>query len=313
MDKNPEHVHCLYAHELHMGELSQIYQFSQSTSNIVRRSLPYDYPVGAVNVAMPGEIASGKMGTKGQKHDPWFSLGNQGKESERRYRQHIKISSSKARNHETESSPYKQLINPILSPCGSNITTNQQLTSGSFSLMPLSMTPQEKIEKLRKRQQMRALVAIRKQQQEFTQIPNLTSCSNEIQIDKSLMVNRSSLEDSILHQLENVISTLDIQIRVCIRDSLFRLSQSALKRQYDGERVSTNETADVIKEELGSSTKRSARNPEGETKTNPIDRVVAHLLFHRPPQQSLDSPLSDSRVETEGSSRGFAFFEDLQG
>lgn len=142
--------------------------------------------------------------------DPWFSLGNEGKEFERGYTQHIKIPSSMSRNQETE---YKK------SPCGyKSIMGNQQFESGSSSLMmPLSMmTPQEKIEKLRRRQQMRALFAICKQQQEFRQNSSFTSCSNESQIDESLntlVMNTNSLEDAILHQLQNVVSTVNHIIR----------------------------------------------------------------------------------------------------
>lgn len=212
------------------------------------------------------------------------------------------ISSSKARNHET----YNHFID------GYKITGDKK-PLGSSSLMPLRMTPQEKIEKLRKRQQMRALLAISKQQQEFRNQPSCNSYSNESQIDESLstlisprewsdsdtrhmMMNTSSLEDTVLHQLQNVISTLGVQIRLCIRDSLFRLAQSAMKRQCDT--VSSNDPNVVTKERLAS-TKSSATTFEGETKTNPIDRVVAHLLFHRPPE------LSGELVHSlESSSRG---------
>ncbi|CAI9265567.1 unnamed protein product [Lactuca saligna] len=211
-----------------------------------------------------------------QARDPWFSLGNQGKEFERGYTQHIKIPSSMSSNQETAHNK---------SPCGyKSIMGNQQFQYGSSSLMmPLSMmTPQEKIEKLRRCQQMRAFFAICKQQQEFRQNSSFTSCSNESQIDESLntlMMNTSSLEDAISHQLENVVSTLGIQIRLCIRDSLFRLAQNALERKYA---ISSNEQVpNVVTQERLGETKSSTRKPKGETKTSPIDRIVAHLLFHR--------------------------------
>ena len=55
------------------------------------------------------------------------------------------------------------------------------------SAKPLSMTPQEKIEKLRRRQQMQALLAIQKQQQQFThQVP----CTNHSVIQKSAPENQ---------------------------------------------------------------------------------------------------------------------------
>ncbi|KAI3740449.1 hypothetical protein L2E82_30878 [Cichorium intybus] len=101
---------------------------------------------------------------------------------------------------------------------------------------------------------------------------------------------------------------LGVEIRLCIRESLFQLAQSALKRQYDT--VSSNEPNVVTKERLAT-TKSSATTSEGETKTNPIDRAVAHLLFHRPPELSvlsLESPSSGSTVANEGSSRSLLPF-----
>lgn len=309
------------------------------------------------------------MGNQSQKTEiqtscgPWFSLGNQGKELEGQYRQHIikYSSSSKARNQQTESSPYKQLIHPLPRSPGYNLMENQhssvpalpqfhsgeeyyqQVPSGTSyisdktpeaPLMPTTkMTPQEKVEKLRRRQQMRALLAIRKQQQKFRHQVSCNDYSNlgkylhesqlqftragNVEIDGNLTTlmsldasspleqsdsDKSTLEDTILHQLENVISKLDIEIRVCIRDSLFRLAHSALRRQYDGGTISTNrrsrDKASVIVEERLSSTNSSARTVDAETKTNPIDRAVAHLLFHTPPGEFLHSSSSKQTTTT---------------
>lgn len=299
------------------------------------------------------QIGEQSQKTEGQKSEarqpqtscgPWFSLGNQGKEFEGQYRQHMKFSSSKARNQQTESSPYKQFLHPLALPLphspGYKLRENQhpsvpalpqfhsgeeyqQVPSGSSDktpeapLMSMSMTPQEKVEKLRRRQQMRALLAIRKQQQQFRHQVSCNDYSKSghesqmqftradgslgtlMSLDASSPLeqsdsDKSTLEDTILHQLENVISKLDIQIRLCIRDSLFRLAHSALRRQYDGDTFSTNrrsrDEASVTVEERLNSTRSSARTADGETKTNPIDRAVAHLLFHTPPGEFLHPP-----------------------
>ncbi|XVF41143.1 hypothetical protein PTKIN_Ptkin01aG0256500 [Pterospermum kingtungense] len=185
------------------------------------------------------------------------------------------------------------------------------------SAKPMSMTPQEKIEKLRRRQQMQALLAIQKQQQQFThQVP----CTNHSVIQKSTQENQfqhiegadvedlstlasfdpnspleqddsntvsvpvgdSSVEDTVIYQLQDIIAKLDVRIRLCIRDSLFRLAQSAMQRHYASDTSSTNKSSrdenDVAKEE----NKNHNRMSVAETETNPIDRAVAHLLFHRP-------------------------------
>ena len=59
---------------------------------------------------------------------------------------------------------------------------------------------------------------------------------------------------------EEMLLQLDIEIRICIRDSLFRLAQSALRRQYDGDMGNTNRRcgneASVLVEERLSSPKR---------------------------------------------------------
>ncbi|KAI4323523.1 hypothetical protein L6164_023120 [Bauhinia variegata] len=160
------------------------------------------------------------------------------------------------------------------------------------SVKPLTMTPQEKIEKLRRRQQMQAMLAIQKQQQQLGhQVPG-TNNSIEIQSkscdgadqeidDPPFEQDDSSTIYTILYRLQDIIPKLDIQIRLCIRDSLFRLAQSAMQRHYASDTSSTNKSS---REELEESNcqNRYGRTPDIEIETNPIDRTVAHLLFHRP-------------------------------
>ncbi|KAG8363698.1 hypothetical protein BUALT_Bualt19G0049500 [Buddleja alternifolia] len=175
---------------------------------------------------------------------------------------------------------------------------------------PPAMTPKEKIEKLRRRQQMRAILAIQKQQQQFgnqaeypimdggkvevdeslSSIPSLDP-NSPIEHDESntssMAFDNCSVEESVLSRLQDTIAKLDIQIRLCIRDSLFRLAQSAMQRQYSSVTSSTNTRS--IDEVLGNKDtdvahERFTRTLDEETDTNPIDRTVAHLLFHRPPE-----------------------------
>ncbi|XP_052193067.1 protein LNK2-like isoform X2 [Diospyros lotus] len=234
--------------------------------------------------------------------------------------------------------------------------------SPGSSIEPLRMTPQEKIEKLRRRQQTRALLAIQKQHQQFSH--NISSKDhfvvqnspheNDIQLIKGGNVDENassppsfdpnspiehddsnrismtvddgcSIKDAILHHLQHIIAKLDIQIRLCIRDSLFRLAQSSMQRQHPSDTSSTNtnlraEHEFVTKKETAShnrslslSTEDEYPSPnlsmglqqhrftgmaDGETKTNSIDRTVAHLLFHRPLEfsgnypETLESPAS---------------------
>ncbi|XP_031091707.1 protein LNK2-like isoform X1 [Ipomoea triloba] len=185
-------------------------------------------------------------------------------------------------------------------------TLNKSSDAPSKSLM---MTPQEKIEKLRRRQQMRAMLAIQRQQQQFGNqvlstdhsmteggnaeveeslctIPTLDPNSPLEQNDSNtvgIAVEDRSMEESVLYRLQDIISKLDIRIRLCIRDSLFRLAQSAAQRRHANDTSSTNKGSKEMvpnNEEINSN--RIARLPNVETETNPIDRTVAHLLFHQP-------------------------------
>ncbi|KAL9259889.1 LNK2-like protein [Drosera capensis] len=209
--------------------------------------------------------------------------------------------------------------------------------SSETSSRPMNMTPQEKIEKLRKRQKIHAMLAIQKQRQQLTHQVSvaINSVAHETPNDQRFHTESScvpaednlgipnhtsfgedgnTVEDTILQQLhdivdkvcfsctpclftrklwdynlivENFVLQLDITIRLCIRDSLFRLAQSASQRQYVNEKSSTytsksnTRKPDAAREDT-SSADRLGRTPVAETETNHIDRVVAHLLFHRP-------------------------------
>lgn len=191
------------------------------------------------------------------------------------------------------------------------------LKSYAGSAVPQTMTPQEKIEKLRRRQQMQAMLAIQKQQQVLghqvpctskpvaqkyhPQIQSHSSDGTDPKIEDlstlplieqddsntiSLATDDDFVEETILCRLQDVISKLDVTTRLCIRDSLFRLAQSATQRHYASDTSSTNknnkEEYAVFAREESSSQNRYAKMPDVETETNSIDRTVARLLFHRP-------------------------------
>ncbi|CAE6076256.1 unnamed protein product [Arabidopsis arenosa] len=186
------------------------------------------------------------------------------------------------------------------------------------SARPSTMTPQEKLEKLRRRQQMQAMLAIQRQQKQFShQVPvadqSITqNCLQDIPlqlVDKTNLQGltampsfdpSSSLEQddsgkfaaavdnsaefSVLYRLQDVVAKLDMGTRTCIRDSLFRLAGSAAQRHYTSDTAHSNKTSqddqEVIPRE--ESRYRYAGMPDTEAVTNPTDRTVAHLLFHRP-------------------------------
>uniref|UniRef100_A0A0D9V1B1 Protein LNK2 n=1 Tax=Leersia perrieri TaxID=77586 RepID=A0A0D9V1B1_9ORYZ len=226
------------------------------------------------------------------------------------------ISNIQAESHQTKpaTTNYRTSID---SPKQSSSTEKSQ----DVPSRPLMMTPQEKIEKLRRRQQMQALIAIQQQQQQFgqdgsgsdTMVPqayspkskNPDSLGSSVVIDDNVskvfspelipssheVIQKSSgipddpfIEEKIYYQLQDALGKLDTRTRRCIRDSLLRLAQSASERQITNDRSSANKTnkdEDEVSEDTSNMTRRSPAK-EAETNTNPIDRIVAHLLFHRP-------------------------------
>ncbi|TYJ40519.1 hypothetical protein E1A91_A04G146100v1 [Gossypium mustelinum] len=92
-----------------------------------------------------------------------------------------------------------------------------------------------------------------------------------------------SLEATSFRQLQQVMEKLDIRTKLCIRDSLYRLARSAEQRHN-----CTKTKSGIVDGNDGSGssaseeTNRCTGFMDMETDTNPIDRSIAHLLFHRP-------------------------------
>lgn len=120
-------------------------------------------------------------------------------------------------------------------------------------------------------------------------VPESSSISSEL--------NEISLEATSFRQLQEVMEQLDMRTKLCIRDSLYRLARSAEQR-HNNPRLSSNAT-DI--NDLGGPL-MVERSDNGlmdmETDTNPIDRSVAHLLFHRP-SESRNLPLKHGSVMVE--------------
>ncbi|KAL5570422.1 hypothetical protein UlMin_026997 [Ulmus minor] len=201
----------------------------------------------------------------------------------------------------------------------------------------VTMTPQEKIEKLRRRQQLRAMVAIQKQHQQFSQqisssnnsaiytspqenqkqhfegtdleiedlnyLPSLDP-NSPLEQDESNTISAAvddySAEEATLNRLQDIITKLDVKVRLCIRDSLFRLAESVVQRHYSNDTSTNNKSHKDDLEDVASN-----RLPDAETETNPIDRTVAHLLFHRPLElsgkqpEASESPVSPTKLPSE--------------
>ncbi|KAF7803708.1 protein LNK1-like [Senna tora] len=96
-----------------------------------------------------------------------------------------------------------------------------------------------------------------------------------------------SLEATNFRQLRQVMDQLDIRTKMCIRDSLYRLARSAEQRHnYANINGSIGDDDEACKA-MAQDTSRCTGFMDIETDTNPIDRSIAHLLFHRPSDQSM--------------------------
>jgi len=222
------------------------------------------------------------------------------------------VSNIQAESHQTN--PKAACYQTSVDPLKQSSSTEKPQDMPSRALM---MTPQEKIEKLRRRQQQQALRAIQQQQQQFHQegssrdtlVPqaysrrkkNSDSLGSSGIIDENAPeqtsacceeINKNSgipddpfIEEKIYYDLKDALGKLDARTRLCIRDSLLRLAHSSSQRQIAGDRTSSNKTKrdeDEVSENDASNRRKRSLVKEAETDTNPIDRIVAHLLFHRP-------------------------------
>ncbi|KAK8568352.1 hypothetical protein V6N13_106275 [Hibiscus sabdariffa] len=123
----------------------------------------------------------------------------------------------------------------------------------------------------------------------------------------SSMLDEVSLEATSFRQLQQVMEKLDIRTKLCLRDSLYRLARSAEQRHNctnskSGSRDDKDASGPLETEE----TRKCTRFMDIETDTNPIDRSIAHLLFHRPSDPSLRPVTDTASLKSRGTIHGSA-------
>ncbi|KAL8060994.1 hypothetical protein ABFX02_02G060300 [Erythranthe guttata] len=113
----------------------------------------------------------------------------------------------------------------------------------------------------------------------------------------SLGMDDTSLEAASFRQLQLVMEQLDLRTKMCIRDSLYRLARSAEQRSnHLNLNGSCGDEREASKAFMGEGPHNFM---DIETDTNPIDRSIAHLLFHRPSESSA-IPVHDSSLPVHG-------------
>ncbi|XP_073104343.1 uncharacterized protein [Elaeis guineensis] len=189
---------------------------------------------------------------------------------------------------------------------------------------PHNATLQENIENQKQQQQTQAMIAVQQQQQKnglqitvagnsvsqscsqkslsqeaatssfgIEESSELTSLEQNMLVEQeesersSMLSDEHSLEETIYYRLQDTLRKLDTGLRLCIRDSMFRLARSAIERQSINDSLSTNKSnkdeEEVAENGQMNNHGRAASSPTSETYTNFIDRIVAQLLFHRSP------------------------------
>ncbi|KAL0412689.1 UNVERIFIED_CONTAM: protein LNK1 [Sesamum radiatum] len=115
-----------------------------------------------------------------------------------------------------------------------------------------------------------------------------------------------SLEAASFHQLQLVMERLDLRTKLCIRDSLYRLAQSAEQRHNHANlSAGCGDTRDATNgASVAEGTDKCTSFMDMETNTNPIDRSIAHLLFHRPSGQSNPPAHDSSRSKSSSAVHG---------
>ncbi|XP_042474569.1 uncharacterized protein LOC122056612 [Zingiber officinale] len=106
-------------------------------------------------------------------------------------------------------------------------------------------------------------------------------------IDDNFMADRIS-------QFQAAISKLDNNLKLGIRDSMFRLAKSAMERHSITNRSNTSSNVEIKATVVGESEyKHRARSWVSETDTNPVDRTVAQLLLHTPSKFSSSTRIKE--------------------
>ncbi|KAE9620852.1 hypothetical protein Lalb_Chr01g0007431 [Lupinus albus] len=105
---------------------------------------------------------------------------------------------------------------------------------------------------------------------------------------------QSSLEESILQNLEMAIAQFTGKTRICFRDALYRLArdtkQQNLVENLDGDlNIQESMPHEVLNETMRSEDKEAM-----ETDTNNVDRAVANLMYNKMETNMQDLPLTTS-------------------
>ncbi|XP_027338453.1 protein LNK1-like isoform X3 [Abrus precatorius] len=120
--------------------------------------------------------------------------------------------------------------------------------------------------------------------------PEIDSSTVQESSSMSSALDQASREATSFCHLQHIMDQLDIRTKLCIRDSLYRLAKSAEQRHNNSSANGCIGDDETCKAMMVQDANRCTGFMDMETDTNPIDRSVAHLLFHRPSDPSMLLP-----------------------
>ncbi|KAK3022564.1 hypothetical protein RJ639_047542, partial [Escallonia herrerae] len=126
-------------------------------------------------------------------------------------------------------------------------------------------------------------------EEDATCSPSIEDCMNSMDVE-------TSIEESVLKNLERVTAKLTKNTRTCFRDALYRLAENSKQQTANLNRNGAYllDHPVMFDGEILRSEKTAAR----ESKTNAIDRTIAHLMFNEMDFRAQDLP--QEAFETTG-------------
>ncbi|KAI8571596.1 hypothetical protein RHMOL_Rhmol01G0132200 [Rhododendron molle] len=101
------------------------------------------------------------------------------------------------------------------------------------------------------------------------------AASSEVEMNE-LVNEETSIEASILHELQGAVAQLSEKTRIGFRDAFYRLAKNS--EQY---MENHSQNGDLVSDTVHDETLRSENTKTVESETNSIDRAIANLLFNK--------------------------------
>ncbi|KAL8154875.1 hypothetical protein AgCh_000284 [Apium graveolens] len=139
------------------------------------------------------------------------------------------------------------------------------------------------------------------------------SVASEHGTGREYMHDQTSIEESVLQELEMVTSKLNLKTRNCFRDSLYRLAENSRTNTstsvQNGDDVLEKTTVETVNNDKF----RVQETEATESKTNAIDRAVANLMFAKMDfyvEEESQAPVAETqyvKTEADGRTEQFQF------